>query len=63
MKDWERYAAPWNNYSSKVKSAVIENGVTSVGNYAFYSCGNLVSVKLPESLTRIGEFAFIIVKF
>ncbi len=58
MKDWERYAAPWNNYSSKVKSAVIENGVTSVGNYAFYSCGNLVSVKLPESLTRIGEFAF-----
>lgn len=36
----------------------IPNGVTSIGDYAFYSCFKLDSVSLGNSLTTIGEAAF-----
>ena len=32
--------------------------VTSIGDYAFYECGNLTNVTLPSSLTSIGNAAF-----
>ena len=32
---------PWSSYKSEITSVVIENGVTSIGNYAFTGCGNL----------------------
>ena len=57
MKDYSSYsAAPWSK--EDVRGVVIEEGVTSVGAYAFYNCGTLESVKLPESLTAIGSNAF-----
>ena len=47
---------PWK--STSIDSLVIEEGVTEIGNYAFYYCENLRSISLPASLTRIGAFAF-----
>ena len=47
---------PW--YSYGMTSVVIENGITSVGKYAFNGCNNLTSVDLPASLTSISESAF-----
>ena len=47
--------APWHG---RVKSAVIAEGVTSIGSYAFYNCRSLTSVTIPDSVTRIGSFAF-----
>ena len=41
-----------------IKSVVIEDGVTSIGNFAFKSCGGLISVTIPDSVTSIGNFAF-----
>ncbi len=49
---------PWNAYSSSIKKVVIENGVTSIGKYAFYGCTGLTSVTIPNSVTSIGLFAF-----
>ena len=50
--------APWSIYVYQIKSIVIEEGVTSVGDYAFFKCIYATSVTLPESLTDIGAHAF-----
>lgn len=50
------YAAPW--YHKKINRVIIEEGVTSIGKYAFYFgkiTGNLV---LPNSIETIEEYAF-----
>ena len=37
-----------------------EHSVTSIGDYAFYSCSGLTSVTIPNSVTSIGSYAFYI---
>ncbi len=44
--------------SSKVKSIIIENGVTSISRQAFEDCKNLESVIIADSVTSIGNWAF-----
>lgn len=39
-------------------SVVIEEGVTSIGNYAFIDCSKVLFVSLPNSITYIGKYAF-----
>lgn len=43
---------------SGLQSVVIPDGVTSIGNGAFYHCDNLSDVTIPESVTVIEENAF-----
>lgn len=52
-------AAPWREYYFDILSVVIEEGVTSIGNMAFYGCSKLTQpVEIPDSVTGIGEEAF-----
>lgn len=48
----------WRAYKSEIRSVVIEEGITSLGRYAFQSCSELVEVSIPKSITRIGMSAF-----
>jgi hypothetical protein len=38
--------------------AIIPEGTTEIGDYAFGGCDSLESVTIPESVTEIGEMAF-----
>ena len=44
--------------NSNIKSVIIENGVTSIGNLAFSSCNSLIEVSLPSSIISLGVSAF-----
>ena len=50
--------APWYSNRTKILSVVVELGVTSVGDYAFYACLKLASVSLPGDVKSIGRYAF-----
>ena len=50
--------APWYSNKANIYSVVIEDGVTSIGNYAFYGCTNLTSIIIPDSVTSICDYAF-----
>ena len=57
MKDYTYDdAAPWKN--AEVKTVVMDNGVTSIGNFAFFFCGSLTDIVIPDSVTSIGDTAF-----
>lgn len=50
--------APWYPHRTKILSAVVEDGVTSIGDYALYACLKLTSVSLPDGIESIGRSAF-----
>ncbi|WP_369297488.1 S-layer homology domain-containing protein [uncultured Neglectibacter sp.] len=52
MEDFS-YGNPWA-LPNEIKTVVIEEGVTSIGKYAFAGCDNLTSIAIPKSLTDIG---------
>ena len=59
MTNWSFYTSvPWYNYQSSIKTVIIEDGVTSIGDYAFYKCESLTSVDLPDGVTSIGNYVF-----
>ena len=49
---------PWKAWRSKIKTVIINDGITNVGRSVFISCTNLTSVTIPNSVTDIGSSAF-----
>lgn len=50
--------APWHEYGSQVKKIVIQQGVISIGNHAFYDCINATEIDLGDTIKTIGKYAF-----
>ena len=42
--------------NSNIKNVVIEDGITSIGSFAFYGC-SLTNIRIPGSVTSIGNCA------
>ena len=58
MADYYIFSVPWYDTRSQVKTVIIKNGVTSIGNCAFDGCSSLTSATIPNSVTGIGNWAF-----
>lgn len=54
----EPNASPWYAYRELIEKVTMENGITYIGTYAFYGCGNAVSITVPKSVTEMGPCAF-----
>ena len=51
-------APPWRDYRGEIHTVMIGDGVTSIGNEAFFDCDRLACVVIPDSVINIGEAAF-----
>jgi hypothetical protein len=61
MEDYLQQASPWYPYREYVKTLIIGNSVTSIGNCAFGWCSNLDgTLVIPNSVIKIGERAFVV---
>ena len=56
--DFKEYGAPWAEYGTFIKKAVIHPDLRSIGNCAFIECKSLEEVTLPDGLKEIGDYAF-----
>ena len=56
MYDFSYNNRPW--VADEIQSIVVGNGVTSIGNNAFYDCDNIKTVVIPDCLLRIGDCSF-----
>lgn len=52
---------PWmDSYKKSITKVVVQNGITELDHaWMFDSCDNLVTVELPNTLTKIGTYTFI----
>ena len=48
----------WSKYSENIKKVIIDEGVTSIGSFAFYRCKNIVEVEIASSVKLIDDGAF-----
>lgn len=63
MREFDRYtytssSAPWASYRDSIKIVEVGEGVTNIGDYAFYECGSLELVSISDGLNEIGESSF-----
>ena len=57
-KEFEIENGVLKRYTGPGGDVVIPDGVTSIGDQAFYLCGKMTSVTMPDSVTQIGDDAF-----
>ena len=59
MDDYPLYDVPWDSQRENLKTLVMENGITHIGENAFMNCtGFTGSLIIPNSVTTIGQSAF-----
>jgi len=57
MTNYPYREAPWHNYCGKINKIILEEGVLSIGSYAFSGC-KASSITIPKSLKYIEGMAF-----
>ena len=49
---------PWYTFHDDIKTIIISDGVTEIGDDAFYRCTNLNNITIPNSVTKIAGSVF-----
>ena len=59
MTSWSGYSyVPWYNYRGQITSAEVADGITAIGNCAFYYCSALENLVLAKSVAAVNNNAF-----
>lgn len=49
---------PWYSYNNQIQTVNVENGVTSIGDYAFYGMPALKQITISKGVKTVGAYAF-----
>lgn len=55
MADYTYKTTPWYQLRDQVKTVIIGNGVTYIGNSAFSQCSNLTTITIGKNVASIGS--------
>ena len=58
MPNYNSANMPWYSLRTDITDVVIEDGVTGIGNYAFYGHSVLTSAVIPASVISFGTYVF-----
>jgi len=58
MDGYQYSDEPWASYRGAIKKVIVEEGVTAIGDYAFYKAVNLSEITLADSITYLGYRIF-----
>lgn len=58
MKDYHWSEIPWSDYYDLVTEIIINEGVTTIGDRAFYELWKVKTVTIPSTVESIGDGAF-----
>ena len=61
MPDWQSTTSsdrPWHGQRTRITSVIIEDGVTRIGNNAFFDHSSMISVSIGRGINTIGDAAF-----
>ncbi len=58
LTDMTNNTIPWKSAYTTIEQVILPDGITSIGDYAFFNHRQLTTISLPSSLTRIGMYAF-----
>lgn len=50
--------APWYENRANFSQIIVQNGITHIGNGAFYNCTSAEYIEIPDTVVTIGERAF-----
>ena len=55
---WSTTSVPWVEERADIVSVTLGEGITQIGDYAFYGCTGLETAPIPETTQKIGYRAF-----
>ncbi len=55
---YKETVAPWGVYEKYVITIIVNDGVLSIGDYAFYNCHGIESITIGKDVVDIGTLAF-----
>lgn len=59
MYDYQMYTQPWLNFKDRITSLYIDEGVETLGNFAFHGMNSLTDfINIPNGVVSIGESCF-----
>lgn len=50
--------APWHAYCEEIKEVILNDGITRIGDWAFFMCRNMDAPTIPNTVQSIGDGAF-----
>ncbi|MCQ2347243.1 MAG: leucine-rich repeat domain-containing protein [Paludibacteraceae bacterium] len=56
--DFVKIQCPWSRWNKQIYAIILPEGITSIGENAFYGCDKVSELTIPTTLVKVGDGAF-----